>query len=76
MAERERINFFPTEEDSKLIAQSIAFHGGDGPDALRRGLRAGNREIELCGEVLKKAAAAMPAQKKKPANSVARRLKK
>lgn len=47
MTDRERINFFPSEEDAELIAEQIAFHGGDNPDALRRGLRAAHREIDL-----------------------------
>lgn len=65
MAEKERINFLASEEDSKLIAESIAFHGGEGPDALRRGLRAGQREIDVLKSIQSEARKAAASAKGK-----------
>jgi len=47
MADNAPVLFRPDEEDQKLIAESISFHGGKAPDAIRRGLRAGHRELSL-----------------------------
>lgn len=60
MAEREKATFYPNDDDAALIDESISFHGGAAPDAIRRGLRAGHREIEVLKEIhteAKKAAA-------------------
>lgn len=51
MSERKSILFRPTEEDWKKLDRAIAFHGDNEQGALRRGLSAGDREIDILEEV-------------------------
>lgn len=73
MAEREKINFRPTEEDWALIEEQMAFHGDDEPGAIRRGLRAGHRELEILKAAHRNAASSVARNTPKTKSNASRK---